>query len=72
MKRVGLSGSAASTTFLASYFGISKGTVNNFIRRTTKAILNLKDDSIKWSNEKEREEIKRRFKVAHGFQSVLV
>eukprot|EP01035_Chromulina_nebulosa_P024106 gene24106-31321_t len=48
--------------------GIGNGTVSLFTCRILKAILDLKDDVVKWPNELERKEISRRNKIKYGFK----
>jgi len=47
--------------------GISKGAVNDYVRRACNAMLKHRDQVIKWPNIKERRDISGRIRKARGF-----
>ena len=47
--------------------GISKGAVNDYVRRACNAILKHRDQVINWPSVKERRDISGRIQKAHGF-----
>lgn len=69
--RVGREGSSASDSAIATFFGIGKGSVKNYVRRVTKALNNLKSDVIKWPSGDDRQNLKTRIKVNYGFQKCI-
>ena len=71
LKRVGLEGTSGSASSIATFFGIGQGTVRNYVIRTTKALLNLKEEVICWPDGKEKESLKLRIKISSGFQKCI-
>ena len=69
--RVGRDGSSASDSAIATFFGIGKGSVKNYIRRVTKALINVRDEFIKWPSGEEKDKLKTRIKVNYGFQKCI-
>eukprot|EP01035_Chromulina_nebulosa_P026346 gene26346-34467_t len=68
LKRLSVSGNGQCVGRVAHSTGIGNGTVSLFTSRILKAILDLKDDVVKWPNELERKEISRRNKIKYGFK----
>ena len=71
LRRMGAEGTEASSAKLAHEFGIGKGSVNFYIKRVRKAILDLEDKFVAWPDEKEKERIKTRIKLKSGFQNCI-
>jgi hypothetical protein len=65
--RVGKEGSGASLLAISTHFGIGKGSVKNYIKRCTRALLEMKEDVVYWPDQKERDQMKTRL-AAHGFR----
>jgi hypothetical protein len=65
--RVGREGTAGGSLAVASFFGIGKGSVNNYVRRCVRALLEIKDDVIYWPDQQERDDMKARLS-AYGFR----
>ena len=65
--RVGMEGTSGGSSLIASFFGIGKGSVNNYVRRTVSALHEIIDDVVYWPNKKERKELRKRF-AAYGFR----
>jgi hypothetical protein len=56
---IGKEGIHGGSIEVATHFGIGKGSVNNYIRRCVKALLEIKKDTVVWPNAEERETIKK-------------
>ena len=65
--RVGTEGCGAGSGKIGSYFGIAKGSVNNYVRRTVSALLELKDENVSWPDADERQSMRNRLSV-YGFR----
>jgi len=57
-----LGGNEAALAKLGLMLGISKGAVNDYVRRACNAILKHRDQAIKWPNVKERRNISGRIR----------
>ncbi len=57
---LGLNGNGASMPMIGTFFGISPGTVRQYIARSIPAILSMRKDVIKWPSVTERKEIANR------------
>ena len=60
-------GSAGGSGNVSAFFGIGKGSVNNYVNRTVSALLEIIDDVVYWPNPSERKELRKRF-AANGFR----
>lgn len=69
--RLGRTGADGSTTSVGTFFGIGNGSVLNFIKRVVVAIKSLKDNVVVWPKDEDKEEMKRRIQVKHGFQNCI-
>ena len=69
--RVGREGSAGGDATVATFIGIGKGSVKNYVRRVTKALVRLKDDVVVWPRGEEKDNLKTRMKVNFGFQKCI-
>ena len=69
--RLGRTGADGSAVSIGTFFGIGKGSVSNFVKRVIIAIKSLKDIIIIWPEGEEKEEMKRRIRVKHGFQNCI-
>ena len=56
-------GVEANSIKVGSFFGIGRGTVENFVNRMKKAILSMKGDIIRWPDMEERAKIKKEIKI---------
>jgi hypothetical protein len=65
--RVGREGTAGGSLAVASFFGIGKGSVNNYVRRCTQALHEIKDEVIYWPDQEEKNDMKSRL-CSHGFR----
>jgi hypothetical protein len=65
--RVGKQGTCGSSIAVGNYFGIGKGSVNNYIRRCVEALHEIHDDVVYWPNKTERDEMKARV-ASTGFR----
>ena len=65
--RVGQEGNSGGSLHVASFFGIAKGSVPNYVRRCVKALLELKKEVVYWPNEEERMLMRNRLSLA-GFR----
>jgi hypothetical protein len=65
--RVGKQGACGSSIAVASYFGIGKGSVNNYVRRCISALHEIHNDVVYWPQAEERDEMKARL-TATGFR----
>jgi len=61
-----LPGSGQNFTNVARMFHVSKGCARRYFCRVLKAIISLKDETIKWPTAEERVEISNRFLVTYG------
>ena len=61
---VGKEGPSGGSLEVAAFFGIGKGSVNNYIRRTVKALLEIKKETVYWWPDiQERESMRKRLGV---------
>ena len=67
LKFLGSYGNDAALAKLGLMLGISKGAVNDYVRRACNAILKHRDTVIKWPSVEERRDISGRIRKAHGF-----
>jgi len=67
LKFLGSYGNDAALAKLGLMLGISKGAVNDYVRRACNAILKHRDAVIKWPSVEERRDISGRIRKAHGF-----
>jgi hypothetical protein len=58
--RIGREGTAGSNMSVSQFFGIGLGSVSNYIKRTIKALKEIKDEVVYWPNQSERDEMKTR------------
>jgi hypothetical protein len=65
--RIGKQGACGSSIAVASYFGIGKGSVQNYVRRCVTALMEIHDDVVYWPSPSERDEMKARL-AATGFR----
>jgi hypothetical protein len=65
--RVDKEGTGGSGSAIASYFGIGKGSVNNYVKRSVAALQEIKDKLVCWPNETELNEMKARLTTT-GFR----
>ena len=68
--RVGKEGVSGGSLTVSYYFGIAKGSVNNYVRRVVKALLELKKENLSWPSEDEKKEIKDRLSLK-GFRHCI-
>jgi hypothetical protein len=68
--RVGKEGSAGSASAVASHFKIGRGSVHNYVRRTVKALHEIKESVVYWPDDTEKEEMKNRLS-ALGFRHCI-
>ena len=71
LKRLGSEGVEGNNTKVASFFGIGKGSVDNYVNRVRKAVLSMKADIIRWPDAEERARIKKEIKINYGFQQCI-
>jgi hypothetical protein len=69
--RLGREGADGSAISIATFFGLGKGTVSVYIARVVKAIKAFKNDVVHWPDAQEKENIKSRIRVKHGFQNCI-
>ena len=55
--RVGRDGIGGGSHLVGAYFGIAKGSVNNYVRRCVRALLEIKNDVVYWPSKRERKEM---------------
>ena len=67
----GCSGSSSNHKRIAKLFGISQGTVRNYIKNVQTALVNLKDHLIQWPQEEERQNISNRIHRKYGFPNCI-
>ena len=65
--RVGQEGSSGGSGTVASFFGIAKGSINNYVRRTVMALLEMKEETVNWPGPEERDTMRKRL-AAYGFR----
>jgi hypothetical protein len=65
--RIGKEGSGGGPLCVSSHFGIGKGSVINYVRRCTHALLEMKDNVVYWPGQEEKDEMKTRLS-ANGFR----
>ena len=61
--RVGREGNGGGSCLVASFFGIGKGSVDNYVRRCVKALKEIKKDVVYWPDEQERKEMRNRLSL---------
>jgi hypothetical protein len=71
LNRLGCDGNGASIGALARMGGISHGSVVNFTDRVFTALLEQKDEVVKWPSPAERKEISDRFAENHGLEGAV-
>lgn len=71
LKYLGSFGNSNSATNLAQFFGLGKGTIDNYLDRAATAILSLQGEAITWPDVDERREIGRRIQEKHGFPNCV-
>jgi hypothetical protein len=64
--RVGKEGTGGGALAVASFFGIGKGSVKNYVRRCTSALHKIKDEVIYWPDQEEKNDMKSRV-YSYGF-----
>ena len=52
--RIGKEGNGGNAVAVASFFGIGKGSVSNYVRRCVQALHEIKDEVVGWPDELER------------------
>jgi hypothetical protein len=55
---IGREGTAGSNMAVSQFFGIGLGSISNYIKRTIRALKEIKDDVVYWPNQSEGEEMK--------------
>jgi len=60
-------GNEAAVQKIGLMLGISKGAVNDYVRRACIAVLKHRDQVIKWPSNEERQNISGRIRKTHGF-----
>ena len=68
--RVGREGVAGGSLQVATFFGIGKGSVNNYVRRCVKALKLIKKDVVYWPDKEERMEMRNRLSLK-GFRHCI-
>jgi hypothetical protein len=58
--RIGGEVTAGSNIAVSQYFGIGFGSVSNYVKCTTKALKEIKEEVVYWPSDKEKEEMKCR------------
>jgi len=71
LKFLGSYGNAAALQKIGHMLGISKGAVNDYIKRTCDAILKHREQVIKWPSIEERRNISGRIRKVHGFVNCI-
>lgn len=67
LKYRGTNGNGANAISLANHFGIGVGTVRDYRKRASKALLALEEQVVVWPDEAERKEIAARIYANYGF-----
>jgi hypothetical protein len=65
--RVGKEGTSGGSIAVGSFFGIGKGSVNNYVRRCVRALHEIKDEVIYWPDQDEKDDMKSRV-CSYGFR----
>ena len=65
--RIGKEGKAGGSHSVGAFFGIGKGSVNNYVRRCVHALQEIHDEVVYWPCEDERKEMRNRL-AAYGFR----
>ena len=65
--RIGVEGCSGGSSRVALFFGIGKGSVQNYVRRCVRALHEIKDEVVYWPDINERQEMKNRL-TAYGFR----
>ena len=71
LKYVGTEGTDGSYAKIGDLLGISPGSVNNYMKRTTKGLMEIRHDIIKWPDAEERCQISNRMVVKYGFKDCV-
>ena len=71
LKFLGTEGSGGSNNNLRNVFGIGEGTASLYRDRVVAALLKLKGSVLTWPNEREREEIAKRFEEEFKFRNCV-
>lgn len=66
--RVGRIGTGASDIAISSFFSIGKGTVQHYVENCIEAIVDLKEEFLKWPDQHERMKISTRLGLQFGFR----
>ena len=65
--RVGQEGTGAGYGYISLFFGIAKGSVQNYVRRCVRALLEIKDEVVYWPDANEQLDMRKRL-MAYGFR----
>ena len=65
--RIGREGKAGGCDDVGQFFGIAKGSVKNYVRRTVLALLEMEEEVVYWPDASQRKEIRKRL-IAYGFR----
>ena len=65
--RIGQEGGSWGSLDVASFFGIGKGSVNNYVTRVVSALHEIKDEVIYWPDKAERKQMRKHLSP-HGFR----
>ena len=65
--RIGKEGSHGGSIEVAGYFGIGKGSIDNYVKRVISALDEIKDEIIYWPDESERKKMRKRLSP-YGFR----
>jgi hypothetical protein len=68
--RIGKEGSAGGSFQVSQYFAIGKGSVENYVRRTIKALHEIMDEVVYWPDKDQRKEMRNRLS-AYGFRHCI-
>ena len=61
--RIGTEGNGGGSGRVASYFGIGKGSVDNYVKRCVSALMEIKKEVVYWPDENERMEMRNRLSL---------
>ena len=65
--RIGKEGSAGGSSDVSPFFGIAKGSVQNYVRRCVRALHEIKEEVVYWPDINERIDMRNRL-AAYGFR----
>ena len=65
--RIGKEGTEGGSVYVSVFFSIGKGSVNNYVRRCVRALLELKPEVVYWPDKDERQDMRNRLS-ALGFR----